>query len=205
MRLHFEEILKFWFGHLNDQMPLEKNNPFVKRWFTKDDRFDAEIRRKFEGDIQKASQGDLHSWEEEASGRLALVILFDQFPRNMYRNSPQMFAYDAIALNLALRTIHKKIDQQLQLVERLFLYMPLQHCEDLEIQKLSLKQFEKLVLASEAQSPSNTSYYQYTLSYAKRHHDIIERFGRFPHRNALLNRPSTEAEMDFLKGPGSSF
>ena len=186
-------------------MPLEKNNPLVKRWFTKSDHFDAEVRRKFGGDLHKASQGDLQSWEEEARGRLAMVILFDQFPRNMYRNAPKMFAYDALALNLTLRTIHKKIDQQLQLVERLFLYMPFQHCEDLEIQKLSLKQFEKLVLASELQSPSNTSYYQYTLSYAKRHHDIIERFGRFPHRNAILKRSSTSDEVEFLKEPGSAF
>ena len=198
------EILRFWFGDLDDQTPLDKN-PLVKRWFTKNENFDREIFKRFKDILERAGKNEFQDWEQDAKGRLALVILFDQFPRNMYRNNPQMFTYDSLALNLTLRTMYKKIDQGLHLVERVFLYMPLQHAEDIEIQKLSLQRFESLVVQSEKMCPSNTPYYAYTLQYAKRHHDIIAEFGRFPHRNTILNRSSTEGEMDFLKEPGSAF
>ena len=200
----FYDILKFWLGDLNDESRIDKS-PVSRRWFRGDKQLDEEIRKKFEDNLKKAARGELSSWEEGPRGRLALVILFDQFSRSMYRNTPQMFACDSLALNLTLRTMFKKIDQQLQLVERVFLYMPLQHAEDIELQKLSLQRFESLVIQSEKMCPSNTPYYASTLQYAKRHHDIIAEFGRFPHRNAILNRSSTEGETDFLKKPGSSF
>ena len=204
MTASFFEILKFWFDDLNDQSKLEKN-PIVKKWFAGGKDFDDEIKRKFETDLQKAFRGELSDWEQGPKGRLALVILFDQFSRNIYRRSPQMFACDAMALNLTLRTIHKKIDRELQLVERAFLYMPLQHSEDIEMQKMSLTYFEKLVHLSKTKSPINTAYYEHSFSYAKRHHDIVADFGRFPHRNSILQRESTPEETDFLKTPGSSF
>ena len=123
----------------------------------------------------------------------------------MHRQTSKMFAYDALALNLTFRTIREKIDAQLQLVERLFLYMPLQHAEDIQIQEMSLKHFGDLATQSKEKCPSHTTYYEYAFQYAKRHRDIIQQFGRFPHRNVILNRSSTKEEIEFLERPGASF
>jgi len=199
------EILNFWFEGLDDTKPLDKNSPAVQKWFKKDSQFDRSIQDRFEDDLKKASQSECKSWEDAVKGRLALILLFDQFPRNMYRETPKMFACDAVALDLTLRTIHEKMDTQLQLVERLFLYMPLQHAEDIQIQKMSLKHFGNLVAQSKEKCPFNTPYYEFTFHYAQRHHDVIQQFGHFPHRNRILNRTSTNEEIEFLKKPGTSF
>ena len=200
-----DEILKFWFSGLNDQQLLDKKDPRVKRWFVKDARFDEEIRRCFESDLVNAGRGEYKEWEESAAGCLALVILFDQFSRNLYRNTQRMYAWDASALALTLRSIDKKLDSDLQLIERIFLYMPLMHPEDLATQELSLKYFGQLVKESQLRSPQNSAYFEYTFNYAQKHHAVINRFGRFPHRNAVLNRPSSAEEKDFLLQPGSFF
>ncbi len=200
-----ETILEFWFESLDDNFYIHQNVPSVKKWFTKDDRFDAVVRQKFEPDYLNAREGKYKSWEDNARGRLALILLLDQFSRNMYRNTALMFETDPLALELSLRSVQEKLDGQLQMVERLFLYMPLMHCEKIDGQKLSLQYFEYLVDESRMKTPRNTPYFEYSFRFAQRHHDIIERFGRFPHRNSLLKRKSTQGELEFLGMPGSSF
>lgn len=200
-----DDILAFWFEGLNDNKIILKNSPEVKKWFKKEESFDSAIKEKFEGDLIKAKGGEYKSWEESARGRLALIILFDQFSRNIYRNTPKMFENDSLALNLTLHSIKDGMDTQLQLIERIFLYMPLMHSEALATQKLSLQFFKNLAVLSKTQNPENTPYFKYTLEYAKRHHDIIAKFGRFPHRNAILKRLSTAEESQFLQKRGSSF
>ncbi len=199
------EILDFWFEGLNDDGLIDRKDPRVQKWFTKDPRFDFVIREKFEPDLIKASLGLYKIWEETIQGRLALVVLFDQFSRNMYRDNFMMFEYDSLALDLTVLSIHEKKDQALSLIERFFLYMPLMHSEDLRMQELSLEYFADLIEQSKAKSPQNIVYYEYTFDYAKRHFTIIERFGRFPHRNTILNRDSSLQELEFLKQPGSFF
>jgi len=198
-------ILEFWFNGLDDSGVIDKNSPVVKKWFAKDVKIDSEIREKFEPHLLKATRGECKGWESSARGRLALIVLFDQCSRNMYRDTPKMFAADPLALDLTLRSIKDQMDGQIQLIERLFLYMPLMHSEELKTQKISLGCFENLVHASKEKSPHNTSYYEYSLDFAKKHQAIIEKFGRFPHRNAILNRLSTPEELEFLTKPGSKF
>jgi len=200
-----QEILTFWFENVSDQTPISNSHPAVKKWFTKDLEFDCEIKTKFENDFIKAERGDYHDWETTPTGRLAVVILFDQFSRNMYRGTPKMFAADSLALRLSLKSIEDKRDQELQLIERLFLYMPLMHAEDLKVQKNSVEQFENLVKESQVKSSQNTGYYKFTLGYAQKYYDIIKRFGRFSHRNEILNRTSTKEELDFLTPAASRF
>ena len=202
---NIQEILTFWFEGLNDRTHIDKNALSVRKWFMKNERFDQEIKDKFEVILLKARQGEYKKWEDIALGRLALVILFDQFSRNIYRGTAQAFAADFLALELTLKSFKDKKDQDLQLIERVFFYMPLMHTENLKVHDISVNQFHNLVEESKTQSPHNTSYYEYTLKYAKSHRDIIERFGRFPHRNEILNRPSTKEELSFLTQVGSRF
>jgi len=199
------EILSYWFGSLTDDSVFDKNTPSVKRWFSKNEAFDREIRERFESDLLKAKDGQYYHWQSTAAGRLALVLLFDQFSRNMYRGTPQMFHFDHRAQEIAIRTIEEQLEKTLPLIERLFMYMPLMHAEDVRLQERSVQRFQSLVEDAKTKCPQNVSYYKNSLSYAQRHFDIVKRFGRFPHRNAVLNRESTREELEFLKEPGSSF
>jgi uncharacterized protein (DUF924 family) len=199
------KILSYWFNGLNDKEAIDKNCPTVKRWFSGDKKTDDEIREKFENDLIRAQEGAYKDWEETSKGRLALIVLFDQCSRNIYRGTPKMFEADSKALELTLGSIDDKKDYKLQLIERIFLYMPLMHAEQSDIQKLSLKQFASLVAESRIRSPKNISYFEYTFGYAQRHHDTIAQFGRFPHRNKILNRHSTSQEEEYLRSPGSGF
>ena len=194
------DVLNFWFSGINDNGPIDKKDPSVKRWFVKDARFDEEIRRRFEGDLVKASRGEYRDWETTAAGRLALVIMLDQFSRNLYRGLPRMYAADPAALELTRRSIKEGMDKNLFLIERVFFYMPLMHAEDARAQEESLEYFGGLLKESHARSSQNTPYFEYTFLYAQKHYEIIARFGRFPHRNAVLNRKSTLQEIEFLKG-----
>jgi len=181
-------ILDFWFEGIDDSTAINiKNNPF-KKWFLKDEKLDEEIRRQFEADLLKAARGEHKDWEGTPQGRLALIILFDQFSRNMFRDREQMYAYDAMALELTLRTIDQGKDQELMLIERAFLYLPLMHFEDVKLQQRSVQCFTKLVEESRVKNAGNTHYFEYSLKHAKEHHNTVARHGRFPHRDAILNR-----------------
>jgi len=199
------DILDYWFGDLNDNTTLTFDSPIIKKWFTKSDATDEDIRQNFNEDLIKAHEGAYLSWEIFATGRLALIILFDQFSRNIYRNTHLMFATDPLALNLTLRSIADGSDQELPLIQRKFMYMPLMHSEDLDVQKKSLEYYSKIVQTAKEQFPQNASYFENTLDFAQKHYDIVKRFGRFPHRNASLNRNSTDEEKKFLETPNSSF
>jgi uncharacterized protein (DUF924 family) len=174
-------ILDFWFGEIRPA-----------QWFKPDAALDAEITRRFGAVYEELSTGVAEAWRFGAREILAAVVVLDQFPRNMFRGTPKAFATDAAALVLAERSIERGADRLLTQIERQFLYMPFQHSEELAVQERSIALFEALGDAS-------------VLDFARRHHAIVKRFGRFPHRNAVLGRASTGEEIAFLKQPGSSF
>jgi uncharacterized protein (DUF924 family) len=174
-----QDVLGFWFGSER------------KAWFEKNPAFDDEIRRRFLSLYEHGAAGMLSGWRQTPAGCLALVILLDQFPRNMFRGSARAFAADAHALEAARHALAMRFDQGLSVDERAFLYLPFEHSESLEDQRR----------ACELMQPLGEEVYRYAL----RHKEIIERFGRFPHRNAALGRASTPGELAFLKTPGSSF
>lgn len=177
------EILSFWF---------EETKPV--QWFQKNDDFDDMIMVRFEGDYDLAVKGIYDHWQESAEGALALCILLDQFPRNMFRDTPKAFETDNRALAVAKYAVGKSFDTVLPAVQRSFLYLPFEHSEDLQEQKTSVALFEKM-------KEINPMGYDY----AKRHYDVIEQFGRFPHRNQILGRASTDEERVYLAQPGAGF
>ena len=198
-------ILDFWFEAIDDETPINKNAFPFKKWFVKDRKFDQLIREKFEKDLEAAHEGSFQSWENSPQGSLALILLFDQFSRNLTRDSPRAFACDPLALKLAQEMVKEGRDKELPFIYRVFVYMPFMHAENLEIQNLGVKCFEELVTDSKKMIPQNTPYFEYNLSYARRHRDIIKQFSRFPHRNALLKRSSTREEISFLQKMNFSF
>lgn len=185
------EVLQFWFGAPNSPEYLSPR-PF---WFTKSDETDRVIAERFGTTVEAALIGQHDDWAATPRGALALVIVLDQFTRNVFRGTPRSFAGDARALALATRLIDTARDAALAPVERWFVYMPLEHSERLLDQYESVRLFERLA-ADGMDAP---------LEWARKHFDIIKRFGRFPHRNAILGRESTPEEVEFLKQPGSGF
>jgi uncharacterized protein (DUF924 family) len=160
-----------------------------KAWFAKDDAFDAAIRSRFEGLHHAAARGELSAWEESPDGAMALLLLLDQFPRNMFRNSAHAFATDPLARAIARRAIGRGFDRTFPIDLRAFFYLPLEHSEE------ALDQAECVALF---EATGDTDL----VKWARLHADIISRFGRFPHRNACLGRETTEAEKAFLAGGG---
>ena len=183
MRDAKSEILKFWF---------EETKP--AQWFQKNSDFDTDIRARFLADYTLAMEDIYDGWMESAKGCLALIILLDQFPRNMFRGSAKMFASDHKALVIAKHAVDKKFDTMMNVHEKVFLYLPFEHSEDMEDQMQSLALFEPT-------KDSDPTYY----AYAKRHYDVIKKFGRFPHRNDVLERQNTKLESEYLAQPNSGF
>lgn len=178
-----EDVLSFWFGARD-------------RWFRKSAQTDALIRTRFGADVQAALAGALDHWADSPRGALALVLLLDQFTRNVYRDTPRAFAGDAQALALARRLVERGDDRRLGPYERWFAYMPFEHAESIEAQRESVRLFEALAEETGLAEP---------LVWARRHHEVIARFGRFPHRNPILGRASSAEELEFLQQPGSRF
>jgi uncharacterized protein (DUF924 family) len=199
------EILSFWFEGVSDSSPIDRSKPPFNQWFARNPNFDETIRKNFEEDYHKAVGGEYRVWEKKPQGCLALILIRDQFSRNMFRDSPKMFSADPLALALSTHAIREGMDAKLNLIERAFLYMPFMHAENKDAQKSSIKLFQNLVKECTKIFPANVPYYEYTLSYAYKHRAIIERFGRFSHRNTILGRISTADELEFLAGPGSAF
>jgi uncharacterized protein (DUF924 family) len=177
----YEAVLQFWFEEIEP-----------KQWFVKDLDFDESIRSRFASLHQQAMVGELYTWRESPEGRLAEVIVLDQFSRNMFRGRPESFAADALALVLAQEAIACQADQRLAPHQRSFLYMPFMHSESSLIHQEAMKLFSQPGLEG-------------NLDFEKRHKAIIDRFGRYPHRNEVLGRVSTQEELSFLREPGSSF
>ena len=187
-----QEILDFWFGREGE----EGYGEFREAWFTKDPEFDREIRDRFEPIYEEAAAGGLDHWKSEARSCLALILVLDQFPRNMYRGDPRMYAADGKAREAARYAVEHAYDRELSPYERLFAYLPFEHSEELDDQRLSVELFRGL--ATEMGSED-------LLGYAVRHLEIVEQFGRFPHRNETLGRRTTPEEAEFLRGRDSSF
>jgi uncharacterized protein (DUF924 family) len=193
MPARIDGVLSFWFGFSrNDPSAAEEMLP---RWFSTDPALDAEIRAQFRPVYHAAIVGELASWEQTARGTLALILLLDQFARNMFRGTPRAFAEDAVAQRLCLEGMEQGLEADLSPVERGFFYMPLQHAEIAHLQDLSVEQYQRLLRDCEQEWKPLV---RGMLRYACEHRDIIRLFGRFPHRNAVLGRQSTAEERDFL-------
>ncbi len=186
------EILEFWFGREGE----EGYGEFREAWFVKNPEFDREIRDRFEPVYEEAAAGGLDLWRDEARSCLALIVVLDQFPRNMYRGDARMYAADELARATARHAVEHAFDRELPPHGRMFMYLPFEHSENLEDQRLSVELFRGLA----GQMGSED-----LLEYSVRHMEIVERFGRFPHRNEILGRPTTPEEAEFLEGPNSSF
>lgn len=195
-----EQVLEFWFGTCGADGAIDPTRR--KMWFGSGAQHDDEIRRRFGGLHERASRGALDEWAATARGRLALIVVLDQFSRHIYRGTAQAFAQDPPAQELTLAGIDDGIDRELAPVQRSFFYLPLEHAEDRALQARSVECYEQL--AAQVAEHWRRDYESF-LDYARRHRDVIERFGRFPHRNAALARASTPEEIAFLQQPGSSF
>ncbi|MET0356495.1 MAG: DUF924 family protein [Cellvibrio sp.] len=179
--MHAQVILDFWFKEISQ-----------KQWWEKDKVFDQLIKQRFSAVHEQATRGELFSWRATAEGRLAEIIVLDQFSRNMFRDSFLAFAYDGLALVLAQEAIFNGADKSLPIDWRSFMYMPFMHSESLVIHERAVKLFDQPGL-------------EYNLEFELKHKIIIEKFGRYPHRNEILHRSSTPEELEFLRQPGSSF
>jgi uncharacterized protein (DUF924 family) len=187
-----DDVLDFWFGREGEPGYGE----FRAEWFRKDPAFDAEVTERFASLYEEAAAGDLDGWRDDARSCLALVILLDQFPRNMFRGDGRTHATDGKALETSKYSVEHALDRELPAFQRMFLYMPFMHSESVEDQHRSVELFERL--AGEEGAPD-------VVSYAVAHRDIVEQFGRFPHRNEILGRETTPEEAVFLTKEGYSF
>lgn len=186
-----QDILEFWFDPAH-----------VAHWFAADASFDARIRKRFGSATEEALQGQWDGWAATPDSWLALLILLDQFPRNLYRGSGRAWVADVKAQRVVLSGLDDGFDQSLPSLQRVFAYLPLEHAENLGLQQRSVALFEALHAAS---PPQQRKRYAGFLDYARRHRDVIARFGRFPHRNAALGRASTPDERSYLAQPGAGF
>jgi len=193
-------VREYWFGA--QPLTAEALDRRYEFWFGADtERHDEEIRARFGGLLERAAAGELNAWADGPRRRLSLILLLDQFPRNMFRGSARAFEYDSLALTLALTGMQSGADGALDFVERLFFYMPLEHAENRDAQDESVAAFRRLFAEV---PPQINAIFERTLRSAEKHRAIIERFGRFPHRNALLGRASTPEEAQWL-GEGADF
>ncbi len=195
-----ERVLAFWLGDLDADGLADEAH--TQQWWKKSAAFDQELRKRFSADHEAIVAGLRDDWLTTPRGRLAYVIVLDQFSRNMFRDTPKMFASDGNALAATLVGQERGDDRELQTDERVFLYMPLMHSEALAMQERGVGLFA--ALHDELTGPARTRVAN-NLRFAIAHRDIVARFGRFPHRNRILGRSSTDEEVAFLKTPGSSF
>lgn len=188
------EVLNFWFGNLGSaDLPTSDR---TNLWFGENDAAKKQLLEAFRNEFEAAALGELSEWGKTPRGRLALIILLDQFPRYLHRRTPQAFAYDREAQKLCAEGLRERMDHTLTLIERVFFYMPLVHSENAKSQEKSIRLYQDLVSLSMSET---TQIYQLFLAYAYAHFRVIKEFGRFPQRNKVLGRQSTDAELAFLK------
>ena len=199
-QLRIESILSFWFKE--HELSAPQIDARMDIWFGEDPVFDHEIEKEFADDVEDASSGRLDHWAHQPHGRLALILLLDQFRRNIYRNTAEAFARDKLALKLCVEGAMEKKDAGLTPIQRVFFYMPLQHAESRKVQAKSVQIYRKL---ASAVSPTYRETFETIAQFAELHRDIIERFGRFPHRNRLLNRRNSAEEAEYLAGDTMTF
>ncbi|WP_282823247.1 DUF924 family protein [Pelomonas sp. V22] len=188
-----QQVLNFWFGSLGSA----EDDQLRGAWFRKSEVFDEEIRSRFGALLEQALAGGLKEWERSSHGSLARIVLLDQFTRNAFRNMPRAFAGDAEALRVSLALLESGKFKSLTTLQRWFALMPLEHAEDLAMQDRSVAAFEQLAAEDERMTGA--------LDYAIKHREVVAQYGRFPHRNALLGRESTAAELAYLAQPGAGF
>ena len=199
------DILEFWFG--NGPWTAGRLNERTTFWFGGDGAAaaaarDIDVRNRLEPLLERASRGEFAAWAASPKRRLALILLFDQVPRNAYRGTAASFAFDREALALSLEGLQLAADAALDPIERVFFYLPLEHAESLEAQDTAIEAFGRLVAEA---PPDLRDYCAYTAGYARKHRDVIAQFGRFPHRNAVLNRESTPEEKVWLEAHPNYF
>lgn len=196
-------ILQFWFGTEGPDAIVSERQSAL--WRRKKPATDALIRLRFEATTHAAADHRLDDRADTPAGMLALILLLDQFPRNMYRGTPEAFAFDHLARQCCHLGLAQGFDQQLPLIHRVFFYLPLEHSEDLDDQELAIHLFRALARQAAAVDQPTRATFDGHLDFAQRHHAIIARFQRFPHRNLILGRASTDEEIAFLEEPSSSF
>jgi uncharacterized protein (DUF924 family) len=199
-QLRIDAILEFWFREQELSAPQIDRRMHI--WFGEDEVFDHEFKKEFAVDVELASDGKLDHWAHEPRGRLALILLLDQFRRNIFRNTADAFSKDGAALKLCVEGAMEKKDQGLAPIQRAFFYMPLQHAESAKVQAKSVELFTKL---AESVSRTYRETFETIAQFAELHRDIIDQFGRFPHRNKLLNRPNTPEEDEYLSSDSPDF
>ncbi len=198
--MRIEAILSFWFKE--HELSAPQIDQRMEIWFSEDPVFDLEIQKEFADDVARASKGELDHWGKQPRGRLAQIILIDQFRRNIYRGTAEAFAKDQLALKLCVQGAMEKKDKGLTAIQKVFFYMPLQHAESRKVQAKSVELFRRL---AETVSPTQRQTFMTIAEFAELHKDIIDQFGRFPHRNALLNRDNTPEEDQYLAGDSPTF
>jgi uncharacterized protein (DUF924 family) len=192
-----ETVLAFWFGDERD--PIDGVAALERRaasWFHASAELDREIGERFGGALEQARHGELDAWAETPRGRLALILMLDQFSRNVFRGTPLAFGQDTTAQKLVTAGLDAEVDRSLALHERLFFVLPLGHAEDKTLQDRALAYAERLTTDA---PPGVRSFYERALESARQHHHVVARFGRFPTRNAALGRPSTPEEITYLE------
>ncbi len=199
-QLRIETILSFWFREQELSAPQVDHRMDI--WFGEDPVFDHEIEREFADDVTAASEGRLDHWAHTPRGRLALIILLDQFRRNIHRGTAKAFSHDKLALKLCVEGAMAKKDDGLSPIEKVFFYMPLQHSESRKVQAKSVALYQRL---AEAVTPTFRETFETVAQFAELHADIVETFGRFPHRNSLLGRENTPEEAEYLAGDTVDF
>ena len=195
-----DSVLSFWFKE--QELTAPQIDHRMDMWFSEDPVFDHEIEKEFADDVSAACEGNLDHWAAESQGRLALIILIDQFRRNIYRNSAKAFSKDKLALKLCVEGAMEKIDRGLTPIQRVFFYMPLQHAESRKVQAKSVELYNRL---AELVSPTYRETFLTVVQFAELHKDIVDQFGRFPHRNELIGRENTAEEAEYLSGDSPDF
>ena len=199
-QIRIEAVLAFWFREQTLSAPQIDHRMDV--WFGEDPVLDHEIEREFKNDVEAASDGRLMHWANSPRGRLALILLLDQFRRNIYRGTAAAFSHDKVALKLCVEGAMDKKDSGLSPIEKVFFYMPLQHSESKKVQTKSVALYSRL---AEAVTPTYRETFETIAQFAELHADIVKTFGRFPHRNALLGRENTPEEAEYLAGDTADF
>ena len=199
-QVRIDAILAFWFRETSLSAPQIDGRMDV--WFGEDPLFDQQIRDEFMTDVEEAAEGKLDHWIRSPRGTLALILLLDQFRRNIYRGSAEAYAGDRKALKLCVEGAMNKGDKGLSAIQRVFFYMPLQHAESRKVQTKSVSIYQRL---AEAVSATYTETFETIAQFAELHHDIVEQFGRFPHRNKILKRENTPEEEEYLAGDAPDF
>jgi uncharacterized protein (DUF924 family) len=199
-QIRISRVLSFWFK--DHELTAPQIDARMETWFGEDPVFDHEIEKEFADDVDEASSGALDHWARQPQGRLALILLLDQFRRNIHRGTAKAFEKDKVALKLCVEGAMEKKDKGLTPIQRVFFYMPLQHAESRRVQAKSVEIFRKL---ADAVSPTYRETFETVVQFAELHRDIVERFGRFPHRNKLLGRKNTPEEEEYLAGDTMTF